>query len=490
MHNNDTLTIEQLRAQLQQNIKDGDSEAFANTFAQLTQKIQENLLDEMNEKLESAARTLDDSVRASRGENVLTSAEKEFYQKLMECMAAKDPRQALSNADLVLPETVIERVFESLRTEHPLLSKINFVPTGAAIKMIYNANGYQEAAWGELCNEIIKELTSGFKVADTNLLKLSAFIPVCKQALTLGPSWLDRYVREVLYEAFANGLEAGIVNGTGKAQPIGMTRQFGDGVTVTGGVYPEKTPIAVSALDTKTVGKLLSLLATGENGQPRDIRDVIMVVNPVDYFLGVMPAVTVKAPDGTYRTELPYPMSIIKSPAVPLGKGVFGLGYRYFAALGSSKDGQIDYSDHYQFLEDNRVYLIKGFANGFPMDNNSFLLLDISKLEEAVYKVQTIVGRTPGTDATLSALSLGSATLSPAFAAGTTTYTAATTNATNVVNAAPADAAATLALTLNGKTVANGSALAWAEGSNTLVIKVTAEDGTTTESYTVTVTKS
>lgn len=134
--------------------------------------------------------------------------------------------------------------------------------------------------------------------------------------------------------------------------------------------------------------------------------------------------------------------------------------------------------------------IIKGYANGFPMDNNAFLYLDISELEENIWKVVQVDGRTKSTDATLSSLSLGAVSLTPAFAAATTTYTASTTSATNVVSAVPTDAGATLALTLNGTAVANGSALAWATGSNTLVVKVTAEDGTTTKSYTVTVTKS
>lgn len=490
MKNNDTLTMDQLRQQLQQNIRDNDTEAFAATFGQICEKIQENVTAEMQAQLQDATAQNDNAVRVARGENVLTSEERKYYQKLIEAMTAKDPRQALNNVDLVMPETVIERVFESLRTEHALLSKINFIPTGAAIKMIYNENGYQEAQWGELCDEIIKELVSGFKIANTSLFKLSAIMGVCKASLDLGPSWLDRYIREVMYEAFANGMEAGIVNGSGNDAPIGMTRQVGPSVTVTGGVYPMKTPIVVNDFGVKTIGNLLGLLAQGENGGTRDVRDVIYLVNPVDYFMRVMPAVTIKAPDGTYREELPYPMSIIRSTAVPLGRALMGLGYRYFAALGSPKDGQIEYSDHYQFAQDKRVYIIKGYGNGFPMDNNSFLLLDISNMEENVWKVKQIDGRTPSADATLSALTLGAAALTPAFASATTTYTAATTNATNVVNAVPSDAGATLDLTLNGTTVANGAALTWADGSNTLVVKVTAEDGTTTQNYTVTVTKS
>lgn len=56
----------------------------------------------------------------------------------------------------------------------------------------------------------------------------------------LGPEWLDNYVRQVLYEALANGLEYGIVTGNGNKEPIGMDRQVGDDVSVTGGVYPQK----------------------------------------------------------------------------------------------------------------------------------------------------------------------------------------------------------------------------------------------------------
>ena len=55
-----------------------------------------------------------------------------------------------------------------------------------------------------------------------------------------------------------------------------------------------------------------------------------------------------------------------------------------------AREGRIEYSDHYQFLEDNRVYLIKLYANGFPMDNNAFLVLDISGLRPATLQVTTL----------------------------------------------------------------------------------------------------
>ena len=55
--------------------------------------------------------------------------------------------------------------------------------------------------------------------------------------------------------------------------------------------------------------------------------------------------------------------------------------------------------------------------------------------------------------------------------------------------AVAANAAAEVAVKLNGTPMTNGTAAAWNSGSNTLTVTVTAEDGTTVKTYTVTVTK-
>ena len=496
MRNNDALTRDEIRAKIQQAIKDGNTEDFSKSFDEMLECIQEDIQQRAEARIDEMKQANDTSVLNARGVRQLTSKEKEFYQKVIAAMKEKDPRQALNNLDVVMPETVIDAVFDELQTSHLLLSHIQFMNTRGAIRMMMNTNGYQEAAWGQLCDEIVQELTSGFKEVDTGLLKLSAFMPVCKAMLDLGPEWLDDFVRQVLYEAYANGLEAGIVAGDGNGKPIGMNRQVGDNVTVTGGVYPVKAPVTVTDLSPTTVGNLLALLAVDPNGKARNVRDVILVVNPVDYFQRIMPATTMMTPNGTYANDvLPYPMTVIQSPAVEQGQAIIGLGYKYFAAIGSARDGRIEYSDHYRFLEDERVYLIKGYANGFPMDNNAFFVLDISGIRPAVWKVEQVDAPTDSNVAVLADLRIGGLTLSPAFSAATTTYTASTTNATNTVNAIPADANAVIEITNEGTSdetvkVVNGRAVTWEAGANTLTVKVTAEDGTTTKSYTVTVTKS
>lgn len=497
MRSNDMIeTKNGIRTEMQQALINNDTDGFYQALDKMTVCIGDEVKQDYEERIADIRQEFDSRILASRGVRQLTSREREYYQKLADAMKSRDPKQALANLDVTLPETVIDTVFDDLQTSHPLLSRISFTPTGGAIKMLMNTNGYQQAAWGPLCDEIVKELTSGFKEVDTGLLKLSAFLPVCKAMLDLGPEWLDRYVRQVLYEALANGMEAGSLVGDGNDKPIGMNRQVGDGVSVSGGVYPEKAKIKISSLDAETVGNLLSLIAVDPNGRPRAVRDLILVVSPQDYFQKVMPATTLMAPDGSYRNDvMPYPMTIIQSPALENGNAILGMGYKYFAAAGTATGGQIEYSDHYHFLEDERVYLIKAYANGMPMDNNAFLYLDISGLVPATYKVTTVEPATPSTDANLSDLKIGNLTLSPTFAATTTSYTASTTNATNVVTATPADAGAVIEITNEGTSevptsIPNGTAATWEAGENTLTVKVTAADGTTTKSYTVTVTKS
>ena len=488
---------DELRAKMQQAIKAGDVDGFFASFDDMQHEIERDIKEQYQEALEGARNESDTRVLAARGVRQLTSKELDYYNKLSQALKSRNPRQALTDLDVVMPETVIDSVFDELQTAHPLLSRINFISTNASIRFLYNTNGYQEAQWGQLCDEIVKELVSGFKEIDTGLFKLSAFMPVCKAMLDLGPQWLDNYVRQVLYEAFSNGLEAAIVNGDGNDKPIGMTRQVGDSVSVSGGVYPLKESIKVTDLSPATLGNLISLMAVDPNGKFRRVTDLILVVSPQDYFQRIMPATTIMAPDGTFRNDvLPYPVTIIQSAALDNGEAVLGMGYRYFAAVGSSPSGNIEYSDHYRFLEDERIYLIKGYANGLPLDNNSFLRLDVSGLQPAVLKVQTVEAPAADNDATLSALTIGTLTLSPVFASATTSYTTTTTNATNIVRAVPTHAGATIEI-INKDTdgsdqaeVANGTAATWYTGSNTLTITVTAADGETTKAYTVTVTKS
>lgn len=387
MKNKDVLAMEkaQILQKMNAAIQGNDAEAFAKSFEELSMNIQENIMNEAGIIRQQA----DASILAARGVRQLTTEEKDYYQKVIEAMKSSNPKQALTDLDVVMPKTTIDAIFDDLTTEHPLLDVVQFQNTSGLIEMLINANGEELATWGTLTAEITKELTSGFKKVNMQLSKLSAFLPVAKAMLDLGPAWLDRYTRDILSEALANGLENGIINGTGKDMPIGMNRQVGEGVTVTGGVYPEKTPIVVNSLDPVAYGTILATLAKGPNGKTRKINNVIMVINPVDYFKKVMPATTIRTPEGTYvNNVLPYPTTMIQSAQIEEGKAIIGLGKRYFMGIGTAKSGKIEYSDEYKFLEDERLYLVKLYGHGEPLDNEAFIYADISGLEPLVQEVK------------------------------------------------------------------------------------------------------
>lgn len=88
---------------------------------------------------------------------------------------------------------------------------------------------------------------------------------------------------------------------------------------------------------------------------------------------------------------------------------------------------------------------------------------------------------------TLSALAIGSLTLTPEFAEATTEYTAATTNATDTITATAATDGATVVIASDDATIAEGGIATWAVGENEVTITVT--KGTEETVYTVTVTK-
>ena len=466
-------------------IRENNAEAFQKSFVELCDKIQESVMEEARSMVE----TMDHEVLAGRGVRQLTSKETVYYQKLIEAMKSPNPKQTVENLDVVMPETVIDQVFEDLRTNHPLLSKIQFRSVTGLTRIMMNTNGYQKAAWGKLCAEIVQELTSGFKEVDVTLDKLSAFMPVCKAMLDLGPAWLDRYVREVLYEALSNGLEDGIINGTGLDMPIGMMKQVGDSVTVTGGKYPDKVPVKITKLDNIQLGKQAAVLAINDKGQTRTVSDLILVVNPVDYFSKVLPAIQYPVPGGGYANALPFPMEIIQSPAVPVGRAVFGIARLYFLGSGIENNGRIMYSDDYRFLEDERVYLIKMYAHGFATDNNAFIVFDITGLQPAYYKVEVVESATDVENAALADLRIGGHVLTPAFSGATTDYTLTTEDASNTVTAVSEDATAAMVITYNDREIANGSRITWASGAGN-VVKVKVTDGSQTKTYQVTVTKS
>jgi len=102
------------------------------------------------------------------------------------------------------------------------------------------------------------------------------------------------------------------------------------------------------------------------------------------------------------------------------------------------------------------------------------------------------VTRAPSSNANLISIGSSSNPLNPAFTGATTSYSLNVSNATLSMTVKPVTSDPNATLTINGAPATSGTVsapISLAVGSNTVSIAVTAQDGTTTKTYTITVTR-
>ena len=161
MNNNDRQEqANAIRQKIADAVKANDAAAFSAALTEYGQCIEENILAEAakdaDAKIKAATQSIDAEVLRSRGVRQLTSTEAAYWQKVADAMKSSNPKQALEDLDVVMPETIIDSVFEDLRANHPLLNAVNFRAVSGHVRMMMNTDGVNKAQWGELCDEIVK----------------------------------------------------------------------------------------------------------------------------------------------------------------------------------------------------------------------------------------------------------------------------------------------------------------------------------------------
>ena len=120
------------------------------------------------------------------------------------------------------------------------------------------------------------------------------------------------------------------------------------------------------------------------------------------------------------------------------------------------------------------------------------ITVEVTAEDDSTTKTYTVTvtrAEPPSTDATLSALTLSGIDFGT-FASGTASYSAQVANSVSQTTVAPTvkHSGASYVIKLGGVTDADG-VVALSVGSNVITVEVTAEDGETTQTYTVTVTR-
>lgn len=329
----------------------------------LSEDITDTILKDVNTQI------ADNAVLAARGQSTLTSEEVRYFNQV-----AQD---GLFKEEKALPVTFIDKVFEGLVKEHPLLNALDIQNMGPVTEII-TVDPSGAAVWGELFGDIKGQVNAAFHKKRFDILKLTAFGAIPKDMLALGPKYIADYMEKLLAEVMATGLETGFLTGAGSAQhqPIGLTKDVADN----GGVSDKTSkgtltfePGKVVVNEIKDVKKLLSKNAKGVS---RNIEGkVVLVLNPSDA-VDVGATSTVLTAQGTYVTVIPGNVQIVESEVMTEGKALFFVKGQYIAGAGGKASLQA--YDEVLAMEDARLYIIKQFANGLPLDNNAAALYDLN----------------------------------------------------------------------------------------------------------------
>ena len=166
---------------------------FANLNASASdEEVKEKYTEYMNTYSEELANAIrkdmkqeqgDNAVLNARNVNRLTNDEKKFYNALV----SEDHVNTDTNwkDGELLPETVVDRIFEDIETEHPLLKHITIQRTGLRARVIRSVPEGQ-VVWGPVFSEIKGQLEASFFEQDVTLGKATAFVVVPKDLKDAG----------------------------------------------------------------------------------------------------------------------------------------------------------------------------------------------------------------------------------------------------------------------------------------------------------------
>lgn len=350
-------------------VKNGASvEEQETVWSEMQDALVEGLRNEISSKFDHPMYNDDEFTKST-----LNATERKFFNSITTDVGTKN--------EILLPETTIDRIFEELTTDHPLLQVLNLRTTGIKTRII-QSDKTGTAVWGKVFGEIKGQLDVLF--TDENVMqgKLTAFVVVPKDITEYGPQWVEAFVRAQIVETFSLALEQGFLRGAGpvKDEPIGLIKDLSAGESPTSG-YTDKTSSGTLTFSNSTtivneLSNVIKHLAVKENGKSMKVKGkVYIVANPVDA-IEIEKRCTVLTSDGVYVQAIPFGVKIIESEFMNTGELLCFVQDRYDAFIGGGVN--IKKFDQTLALEDCNLYTSKQFAFGKARDNKSAVLFTLS----------------------------------------------------------------------------------------------------------------
>lgn len=403
-------------------------------------------------------------------------------------------RRDVTGAGVLIPEVVLDILRENVTRYSKLYGHVRVRQVSGTARQPVSGP-YVEAVWTEQCGGL-NELGLNFSGFEFDGYKVGGYIPVCNATLEDADPILGQEIIVALGQAIGLALDKAILYGTGVKMPLGILPRLAQ--TAAPDNYPANArPWAdlhathITAITGKTGLALFQaiLAATAKAKGQYSRGEKFFAMNELTYSTLMAEAMSINAA-GAIVTGVQGVMPVVGGAVEVLDfipDNVIIGGYGDLYTLVERAGTRIEWSREARFEQDETVYRGVARYDGKPVIAEGFVAIGIAGNTPSATAVTFSKDAAGDMDASLSALTLGSLTLTPAFDPAVTQYTATTTNASNTVTASAKKPQAVIAIT-NGETpVTNGQSATWKSGDNTLTVNV--QYGTSAMTYTVAVTK-
>lgn len=424
-------------------------------------------------------------------------ADNTMQEFLKELRSMKGQQRAVSGAELTIPVVMLDLIAENMYRYSKLLNRVRVRNVrGEARQTI--AGTVPEAVWTEMCGSI-NELSFVFNQITLDGYKVAGFVPVCNSILEDNDVNLAGWIVEMLSEAVGLAMDKAILYGKGAASkmPLGIVTRLAQSAQPSD--YPANAPAWVD-LHTSNIIKIDGTTSTGAefwaqlmeaigNTYTRYSRgEMFWAMNSKTYAKLRSKLITFTA-TGDVVANLYGTLPVITGNVdvlefIPDGDIIGGYGDLYLLALRSGMT--IESSREVQFIQDNTVFKGKQRADGMPVIPGAFVAININNVN--VTTAMDFAADTAN-DAQLSALSIGSESISPTFSATTYSYTVTASATSDKVEATAAAAGAQVTINYNGANVRNGGTVTWTADNTAHPLTITVKQGNAVRVYTINITK-
>ena len=432
-----------------------------------------------------------DALPLERREAIVAQPDvQEFLGKMR---GMKGQSRAVTGAELTIPVVFLELISENMYRYSKLLNRVRVRNVrGEARQTI--AGIVPEAVWTEMCGAI-NELTFTFGQVTLDGYKVAGYVAVCNSILEDNDINLASWIVEMISESVGLAEDKAILYGKGAASkmPLGIVTRLAQQTQPSD--YPANAPAweDLHPSNIKQIGgssvtgaqfwaQLME--ATGATYTRYSRGELFWAMNSKTYATLRSKVITFTA-TGDIASNIFGVLPIITGDVdilefMPDGDIVGGYGDLY---LWVQRAGMtIEQSREVQFIQDNTVFRGKARADGMPIIPGAFVAININN--QAVTTTMDFAADTAN-DAQLEDLTLTGASIS--FDPETYTYTATASSNSLKIEATPAQAAAQVAISANGKNVRNGGTVALT-ASTLNPITVTVTQGNAVRVYTLNIT--